>query len=209
MMNHKLYIPILFVLAIFLTACSNEKQNPVMTEGDWEGFEMSTVMGSDLEHAVKKNHLDGMEEEGFLNNGIKTGTWLTYHPIDDRIKTIDNYINGHIEGLSLELDKRGQVIKKMFYKDGEFDGPHTTYKFGRPQETIPYSMGQVDGRVIRYYNNGRVMEEIEFKDGVQHGYYHHYNADEKLDMRYEYKNGEKISGGMVDPNKADSLNITN
>ena len=101
------------------------------------------------------------------------------------------------------------MVKKVFYCDDEFDGPNVTFKFGRPQEIIPYRKGKIDGKVIRYYNNGRVMEEIQFKNGLQHGFYNHYNSDQKLDMQYEYNNGEKISGGMVDPNRFDSLNVTN
>ncbi len=209
-MQYKYYTPILLILAIFIASCEGgSNQAEAFDTGDWEGFEMSDVTGSDLQRAVKKNYLSQTEEEGFVLNGVKTGTWITYHPIDARIKTIENFVNGRVEGLSLELDKRGQVIQKAFYNDGEFDGANTTYKFGRPQETIPYHMGQVDGKVIRYYNNGRVMEEIEFKGGMQHGFYNHYNADQKLDMQYEYKNGEKISGGMVDPNRYDSLGVTN
>ena len=207
-MKYKFYSPILVVLGILIASCGgNTNQDKAFIASDWEGFEMSDVAGSDLQHATKQNYLNEIEEEGFVLNGIKTGAWVTYHLVDGRIKTIENFVNGRVEGLSLELDKRGQVIKRTFYNDGEFDGPNTTYKFGRPQEKIPYSMGQVNGKVIRYYNNGRVMEEIEFKDGVQHGYYNHYNADQKLDMQYQYENGVKISGGMVDPNRYDSLQV--
>jgi antitoxin component YwqK of YwqJK toxin-antitoxin module len=204
-MQYKIYIPCLILLAsIFLAACGNNNtQNQENSAGDWAGFEMSAVTGSDFQHAVKKDETDRITEEGFVLNGKKNGTWITFLP-EGGIKTIENYIDGRVEGISLVLDKRSQVIKKTFYMDGQFHGPNTTYKFGRPQETIPYKHGNVDGKVIRYYNNGRVMEEIDFKDGLQHGLYLHYNTDETLDMRYEYKNGKKISGGMVKPDQDDS-----
>ena len=53
------------------------------------------------------------------------------------------------------------------------------------------------GKVIKYYSNGKVREEIDYQEGLQHGKYNHYNEDQKLDMQYEYKDGEKVSGGMV------------
>jgi len=191
---------LILAATLFIASCGNNPPNKTSATGDWEGFEMSPVKGSENQHAIKKNDDGGTAEEGFALNGNKNGTWITYH-LEGRIKSVENFIDGRVEGLSLELDKRGQIIKKVYYVDGQFHGPNTTYKFGRPQETIPYNHGNVHGMVVRYYNNGRVMEEIDFVDGVQHGYYNHYNADEKLDMRYEYSKGEKVSGGMVDPDQ--------
>ncbi len=144
-----------------------------------------------MENGVKR-------QEGFVLNGGKTGTWLTYHT-DGRIKTVESYANNQLDGVQLELDQRGQVVKRAFYQAGLLHGASSTYKFGRPQEIIPYNMSIVDGTVKRYYVNGKLMEEIQFKNGKQDGYYRHYNEQEQMDLEYVYKNGEKVSGGMVDP----------
>jgi len=208
-MSNKFYSPFLIVFASLLfNACGENSQlNEALPTGEWAGYEFLAIRGTDIQRVGKKNEFGQATEEGFVLNGSKTGVWLTFHP-EGRIKTIDNYINGSIEGASIELDKRGQMIHKAFYYEGELHGLETTYKFGRAQESIPYNHGVIDGTVVRYYNNGKIMEQIDFKGGLQHGYYHHYNTNEKLDMKYEYENGEKISGGMVDPNRFDSLNVT-
>ena len=59
--------------------------------------------------------------EGYITNGNKQGTWLTYYPAkttdkvgERRIKTLDNYVDGRIEGVSMEFDQRGQIVKKTF-----------------------------------------------------------------------------------------------
>jgi len=200
-MRNRFYaLALVLQASLLFTACVGDKNNQAVDKGDWAGFEMIPVADSDFQRAVRIDGNGNLAEEGFVLNGIKSGTWLAFND-EGRIIKIENYIDGRVEGLSLELDKRGQVTKKVFYNDGKFDGPNTTYKFGRPIETIPYKHGDIDGKVIRYYNNGRVMEEINYKDGVQHGMYNHYNADQKLDMQYEYKDGKKVSGGMVDPDR--------
>ena len=199
-MNNKYYIPFILLFASLLFTSCGEKShsNEALSGEEWSDFEFVIVSGTDFQRAGKKNEFGQATEEGFVLNGNKTGIWLTFHP-EGRIKTIVNYIEGSLEGASIELDKRGQMVHKAFYYEGQLHGQETTYKFGRPQESIPYNHGIIDGMVIRYYTNGKVMEQIDFRGGVQHGFYNHYNSNEKLDMRYEYQDGEKISGGMVDP----------
>lgn len=201
MVSRYFRVVFLSVFSMCIVACgSNKNAEPSDGAGDWEGFEMTPVSGQAHTLARKINSVGDITEDGYVLDGKKNGMWLTYHP-EGRIKTIENFIDGDVEGLALKFDKRGQISEKAFYANGKFNGEHTTYKFGRPLETIPYNHGEINGRVIRYYINGRMKEEIDFVNGVQHGYYNHYNADEKIDMRYEYSNGEKVSGGMVDPEK--------
>ena len=135
---------------------------------------------------------------------------MTYHPPrnsnvrgESRIQNLETYQGGKLEGVALEFDRRGQIIKKAYYRNGELHGAYVTYKFGRPLEIIPYDNGVIDGKVVKYYQGGKVREEIEYKDGLQHGMYNHYNENQKLDMQYEYKNGEKISGGIIESNEED------
>ena len=58
-------------------------------------------------------------------------------------------------------------------------------------------MGKIDGLYKEFHNNGKIQKEVSYKDGVQDGPFRQYNDDEKLIMQYEYKGGEKISGGVV------------
>ena len=46
---------------------------------------------------------------------------------------------------------------------------------------------------------GRLQKEINYKMGVQDGYFRYYNESGQINMEYLYKDGEKISGGIVDP----------
>ena len=183
-------------LCIIAQGCGETKAPVVEGTGDLTGYELTAISGSDLSRAVK-NENGAKAESGFVSNGLKQGTWLTYYQ-DGRVKTIDSYVDNKLEGVRIQLDQRSQVTTQEFYSNGNYHGEKTTYKFGRPQEIIPYSNGIIDGKVRRYYVNGKMMEEIEYKNGKQDGIYHHYNEQEQLDLKYEYKNGEKVSGGMVE-----------
>ena len=209
-MKHTL--PLLLILSIAvvgMTSCSKSQNAPAVGAGDWSGFELSAVTDSDLQQARKLDPQGMPDEEGFLLNGVKQGVWITYHPLRTRdlgeraIKTLDNYVDGRVEGISLEFDQRGQIIKKAFFKDGQYHGLFVTYKFGRPQDITPYKNGQLHGKAIKYYSSGKVREEIEYKDGLQHGFYNHYNEETQLDMQYVYENGQKVSGGMVEREEAE------
>lgn len=185
------------LISILIISCGEKAPSPQPGSGDLEGYEITPIKDSEMSRALL---MEGgvTKQDGFIVNGKKSGTWLTYHS-DGRIKMVESYVNDKLDGVQLELDQRGQVIKRAFYKTGVLNGPSSTYKFGRPQETIPYTMGAVDGTVRRYYVNGKKMEEIQFKGGTQDGFYRHFNEQEQMDLEYIYKNGEKVSGGMVDP----------
>ena len=200
------FLSIMFAMA--MTGCDTSSSSgtsaPSAGTGDFSGFELTAINGSKMQHAAKYDANNLADEEGYVLNGKKEGSWLTYFPTkttdkvgERRIKTLENYVNGQIEGVALEFDQRGQIIKKIYYHNGNYHGFNVTYKFGRPQEIIPYRDGRIHGKVIKYYSNGKVREEIGYKDGLQHGTYSHYNEEQKLDMQYEYKDGEKVSGGMV------------
>ena len=203
-MNNKFSIFLAFI-AFTLISCGGKNSAPSVASGEWSGFQVEKISGSENEFLSRDDDNGFPAEGGYVLNGVKDGVWITYHSArnanvrgESRIKTLDTYQNGDLEGVSLEFDQRGQIIKKAYYRNGDLDGPQVSYKFGRPLEIIPYRNGIINGKVMKYYPGGKVREEIEYKDGVQHGTYNHYNEDQKLDMQYEYKNGEKVSGGIVE-----------
>ena len=162
------------------------------------GSTVTAVSGSDLKRVETRNDKGELTESGFLNGDLKTGTWITYHP-DGRPKSIATYAGGNLNGLYMEFNNRGQVELESFYVDGLLDGQFTKYRSGsRKLEERQYKMGKLDG-VFRKYDDrkNKLQQEIHYKDGRQHGPYRFYDEDGHITMEYEYKNGEKISGGIV------------
>lgn len=188
---------------VFLICCLTMPgcdQGSTPVPANLDGFELVQIKGSDTQKAVKKDGGGTVVEEGYVLNGNKHGLWMTYHP-DGRIATINHYVDGNLNGVSLTLDNRGQITDKAFFTDNQYDGQKAKYRFGRPQEIVPYKNGVIDGRVVKYYTNTKVMEEIDYANGKQHGYYRHYNEEGVMDLEYVYENGTKVSGGIVTPDQ--------
>ncbi len=196
---------LLVVFAVALISCGEKQSAPTVAAGEWSGFKTTDVLNSDSKFLSSEDENGFPAEVGYVTDNVKDGVWLTYHTPrvtnvrgESRIKTLETYHKGRLEGLSLEFDQRGQIIKKAYYRNGELNGPFVTYKFGRPLEIVPYVNGVIEGKVMKYYPGGKVREEIDYKAGVQHGNYNHYNEDQKLDLQYVYENGQKVSGGIIE-----------
>ena len=161
-------------------------------------------VGSGVTRAYKKDGAGNLVEQGFLTNGVKNGVWMNYYDGDEagKIKKLCSYSNGVLNGPCYEFNNRGQIETEYNYLENEYDGIAASYKFGRPNIKQSYANGMKDGPEYKYFESGssagKLQQETNFKEGKQHGKMVWYKEDGSITMQYEYKNGEKVSGGMVD-----------
>ncbi|MEM9823079.1 MAG: toxin-antitoxin system YwqK family antitoxin [Bacteroidota bacterium] len=190
---------LLFSLSIFIISCGgNQSSTPVAA--DLGGFSITDFPGGKVQKAMRMDGAGKILEEGEVLDGTKSGTWVTYHPDGNRVKSITNYVSGRKNGLHMEMNDRGQVELQCYYSDDILHGQWTKYKFGsRPEKEVNYKNGNLDGVSKEYHSNGKLQREVNYKDGVQHGSFKQYNDKEELVMEYEYKDGEKVSGGIITP----------
>ncbi len=188
----------IFVFAIaMLVACGNSStgSGPM---ANLDGFEKIDA-GNGTKQVIKKDAEGNLLESGFIINGSKSGTWITYYTAKDagRMKTLASYTNGILNGPYFEFNNRGQIESESNYMDNKYHGKVVSYKFGRPLTEKTYERGELNGLSSDYYSDGVIQKEINFKNGKQHGSMKWYNEEGKMTMQYEYKNGEKVSGGIV------------
>ena len=164
---------------------------------DLSGFLSEKINGTTAELATKKNASGIITEQGVIRDGKKDGIFMTYHP-NGRIKTIGSYINDQLNGVYLELSEREQVETKTNYLNGVLHGAHATYKFGRPTLELTYQDGTQEGPFTEYSDRGKMSKKGSFKDGKLHGQLQFFDDDENMTMEFEYKNGEKVSGGIIE-----------
>jgi antitoxin component YwqK of YwqJK toxin-antitoxin module len=191
---------LLVSVTLFLFACNSQNTAPASVAGtaDFAGFEMTPIAGSNMQKAVKKNPDGKILEEGFVENGQKTGQWTVYNDDNNLPKSIATYSNGLYNGTLIEFNKRGQIEKMISYLNNELHGMYGVYKFGRTVETVNYNMGKMDGVYRKYFNNkDDIQQEITYKNGVLDGSYRYYNEEGKVVLEYDYKNGEKVGGGEI------------
>lgn len=191
------HIPFLLGLAVFFLGCNGGVGGGEAVTFSEDGYELQTVSGT-LQKAVKRDGSGVIIEEGLLKDGLQTGAWTTYYPENNLPKTIINYANGMRNGLYLEMNDRGQIELRAGYMNNKLDGPWGVYKFGRPTKTAFYANGVLDG-TYREYNmrDGSLLKEINYKNGEYDGPYKFFNDKGEVTLEYEYKNGEKVGGGIL------------
>jgi len=192
---------ILLIAVACKPAAEKETSTASPSGDDISGLIREKIPGTTVEYARQINAQGAIEIEGFLDGDKKTGQWIQYNP-DGDIILINNYVNGLLEGIAMKMSFRNQVDLKTTYKQGQLDGPWTAYKFGKIIEQRNYLAGKLDG-VTKVYDERtfKVKQETQFKNGVQDGYLKYYDENGNVVLSYEYKNGEKISGGIVEPPK--------
>ncbi|MCB0620362.1 MAG: hypothetical protein KDC43_16870, partial [Saprospiraceae bacterium] len=58
--------------------------------------------------------------------------------------------------------------------------------------------GLLHGTFTKYHENSDVVQQqVEFKDGKEHGKFRFFNEQGELTVEYDYENGKKVGGGMV------------
>lgn len=188
---------ILFLALIGLIACND--QSSTDTGGfDLTGYETSKVPGTSTTHVLKKDDNGKVIEEGFIKNGQKNGQWVTYDQTKGAVKTIESYIDGKLSGYSFIVSSRGYIDEQAGYSNNMLHGRNYKYRYGRPKSQLHYKDGKLDGMQKEFYDNGKLQQETEFEAGVQNGVYRYYSDDGILRMEYTYKDGEKVSGGIIE-----------
>jgi len=192
----------LFLLAglICLLGC-NEPAPPATSSAagfDTNGYELEAIPGNSSKMALKLDGDGNKQEEGILNNGFKEGTWVEYHTGGEFPSKITSFVDGKYNGLYMEFNERGQLSLRATYRNNQLHGSWGKYSFGRPEVKATYKDGNLNGTYIEYdKKTGKIQKEVNYKDGKQHGMYRFYNEKGEITVEYEYKNGEKVSGGIT------------
>lgn len=200
-LKHKIlemrYLLGMFLITI-LASCGGSGTNaPAPTPSNLTGFLSEKINGSNAELASKKDGAGLVIEKGIIRDGKKDGVFMTYHS-NGRIKTIGSYVNDQLNGVYLELSDREQVDSKTNYLNGVLHGPHATYKFGRPTLELAYKNGVQEGPFTEYSDRGKISKSGTFKAGKLDGTMKFFDDEENLTMEFEYKDGEKVSGGIIE-----------
>ncbi len=133
-----------------------------------------------------------LQSEGTYENGKKTGKWIAYHHQQPYLESIvhykDDQMHGYYERYHPEgfLSNKGTYYHQITVNDTLLknvnEGKKETYhKNGKPQMMEFYQMGKLQGLWQRFYEDGTIQEERNYKDHLESGY-----------KRYYDKNGLKI-----------------
>lgn len=185
------------------SGCQPQGDSSAATGGlpgeDLSGLTYTEIPGATEQYARQLGPNGDVQIEGFMKDGKKTGMWIQYTPEGD-VELINHYVNGQLEGTALRMTFRNQVDLRTNYRQGKLHGPYLAYKFGKVIESRNYADGMLHGP-YRIYDERtfQVKQEMEYKHDKLDGYFRYYNEAGAVTLEYEYKDGEKISGGMTEP----------
>lgn len=184
------------LLILMSTGCSNNSGSSV----NLEGFDTEVVNGTNVTKAVKTDEAGNLVEAGFISGGKRNGMWMTYYVGNNagKVKTLASYSDGILNGPYYELSNRGQIEKEVNYANNKYEGKFLVYKYGRIIQEADYTDNKLNGSFKEYFNGGGLQKEITYKNGKQDGVMRYYNENGDVTVEYQYKNGEKVSGGMVE-----------
>jgi hypothetical protein len=193
-------VAFLFSAMLVMYACGNssstsaEAQPPI----DLTGFQVEDIPGTGLQKAERFGEIGKVLEEGILQNGKRNGSWVVYNETKDLPAKISSFVNDVYHGPHFEYNKFGQLELMCSYSNNVLDGQFVRYGSSRKIESGYYKNGQLDGVYRKYFDKkDAVQQEIEYKQGKMHGKMRYFNEAGDVVMEYEYNNGEKVSGGIV------------
>ena len=134
---------------------------------------------------------ENIDEEGDLLDGRKNGSWTVYHK-NELVKSITTYVQGIQQGNYIELDDKGNLVKKVHYVNGIEDGETVLYTKGKIIERKQYEAGQLTGKKSKFYASGKIMEESTWEAGKMHGPAKWYDQEGNVTIEYEYNQGNLI-----------------
>ena len=168
-----------------------------------------------------------VEQRGrFSKSGKFEGTWKWFYP-DGSLKRDEAYINGLLDGPTVEYDETGAVIKQGEYIEGLENGKWIL-EIGEYREEGDYKAGLrngiwkfyylskavgnnkqlffegnfiddlPNGKHVYYWNNGNKKDEGTFVMGRKEGDWTKYNEDGSVFLMISYKGGiEKKYDGVI------------
>lgn len=194
---------ILILLTVFAGLLASCQQQPASPQAlDLEGFKIQDIPGSDMKRATLMDVKGKILEEGTIQNGHKHGMWVIYHKDRDVPASITNYVNGVPNGPQFEYGQYGHMEKMCNYTNNILDGRFAKLKNIRKVEEGTYVNGILEGNYKKFYDSrDGVQQELNYKHNKLDGDIIYYNEKGEVTMKYLYKDGEKVSGGIVMPEK--------
>lgn len=128
---------------------------------------------------------------GTVKNGLKQGTWYEIYASKQLIHKVVVFEQGYRNGLYMEIDETGTLVKKAEYADDLLDGvSYTWYRGGRLSGMNTYKRGILDGEQVKCYEQGGTQEIANYKDGIRDGATTWFDQSGNKKMTIEYKGGK-------------------
>jgi len=118
--------------------------------------------------------------EGKLINKLYVGEWKYYHEDSKEVMTIENYVNGKLDGIRKVFYPSGKIAEEASYKNGKKEGAYKNAENGIVLEETIYKNNEYDGLAIFRSPNNIVVAKGMFVKGKKEGIWDIINENGKL-----------------------------
>ena len=121
------------------------------------------------------NQSNNLVSEGKVVNKLYEGVWKYYHENSKEIMTLENYVNGKLEGVRSVFYPNGKLAETTNYSKGIKSGAYKKYTVeGIVLEESNYKSGQFDGKAIYRDPKGNIVAQGIYVNGKKKGIWQFY-----------------------------------
>ncbi len=141
--------------------------------------------GEELEDLIVKQ-VNGLSVY-FDEESPYTGRVVQYTEDENQLILDFNVLNGYIDGIYKEYNKKGTLKRSATYNKGELNGlEEQYYDNGQLKETVNYINGNYHGKRMVYWDNGTLKEKYTFSNGTLEGDVYFYFPNGKLNESLKF-----------------------
>lgn len=150
---------------------------------------------------------DQTVEKGYLQHGKKQGNIMRYFA-NGVLLSLTQFENGSKNGVYLECDKSGVVLREENYLNDKLDGEVKIYASSKGVRIVKssyhYKEGKFNGIQTEYNDMGRISSEASYLNGKKNGLSKWYFAGGQIAMEQGYID-DKIEGSYKTYNQAGNV----
>ena len=118
---------------------------------------------------------------GLLRNKVPSGQWVYFHKASKDTKTVENYVDGKLDGIRKDYNRNGQLAESAAYKKGVLHGPYRKFsEKGAAMEEVEYVNGLIEGPAIYRDGTGQISSKGTYKAGRKDGVWEIYQKGKLL-----------------------------
>jgi antitoxin component YwqK of YwqJK toxin-antitoxin module len=119
--------------------------------------------------------------EGMVVNKKYHGEWRYFHKESTVLMTLENYVDGKLEGVRKVYYKDGTLAEESYYKKGLKDGPCKLFNNAEKLiEDSNYLNGELHGSASFFDQNGLIASKGNYKNGKSVGIWTYYQNGKKI-----------------------------
>ncbi|MCB2197334.1 MAG: hypothetical protein KQH79_15850 [Bacteroidetes bacterium] len=134
--------------------------------------------------------------EGILKNEKPEGLWKSYYVTGIK-KSEGVWKNNKLDSVWIFLNQMGDTTEKINYLLGKKNGYYFKYYTGFDHENTVrskelYINDERNGKAVKYYENGAILNEIPYRHDAKHGIALEYNKEGKIITVTRYRKNEIV-----------------